>query len=343
MFVNATPKLLRKVILSGIRKSLLEFGSATKVELSDKLEISFPTISKFLTQMEKDGEVISVGLDESSGGRRAKRYMYNPEYMLGLAIFLERTETNYAIFNCVGEVKEQGKVPSVLVEDGLHLLTTSIEKLMTAYPKISSIAIGVPGSVDNGRIFYIPGYEQFQNFDLKGFYEDYFSIPVVVENDMNAAVLGYHHNRRIQDNQSLVYLYSGQNGPGAGFMINGDVVRGSTFFAGEVSFVPQYNDRNFRQALENGTGPKEVPISQDYQIDAISRLVASFTAIINPHTIIFCNDEVEEAIVEKIALASSKYIPSEHLPDLTISDWKQDYLYGLQSLGLDLMLNQPLK
>ncbi|WP_390847837.1 ROK family transcriptional regulator [Bacillus litorisediminis] len=341
--MNATPKLLRKVILSGIRKSLLEFGSATKVELSDKLEISFPTISKFLTQMEKDGEVISVGLDESSGGRRAKRYMYNPEYMLGLAIFLERTETNYAIFNCVGEVKEQGKVPSVLVEDGLHLLTTSIEKLMTAYPKISSIAIGVPGSVDNGRIFYIPGYEQFQNFDLKGFYEDYFSIPVVVENDMNAAVLGYHHNRRIQDNQSLVYLYSGQNGPGAGFMINGDVVRGSTFFAGEVSFVPQYNDRNFRQALENGTGPKEVPISQDYQIDAISRLVASFTAIINPHTIIFCNDEVEEAIVEKIALASSKYIPSEHLPDLTISDWKQDYLYGLQSLGLDLMLNQPLK
>ncbi len=343
MFVNATPKRLRKVILSGIRKSLLEFGSATKVELSDKLEISFPTISKFLTQMEKDGEVISVGLDESSGGRRAKRYMYNPEYMLGLAIFLERTETNYAIFNCVGEVKEQGKVPSVLVEDGLHLLTTSIEKLITAYPKISSIAIGVPGSVDNGRIFYIPGYEQFQNFDLKGFYEDYFSIPVVVENDMNAAVLGFHHNRRIQDNQSLVYLYSGQNGPGAGFMINGDVVRGSTFFAGEVSFVPQYNDRNFRQALENGTGPKEVPISQDYQIDAISRLVASFTAIINPHTIIFCNDEVEEAIVEKIALASSKYIPSEHLPDLTISDWKQDYLYGLQSLGLDLMLNQPLK
>ncbi|HWO76568.1 MAG TPA: ROK family protein [Bacillus sp. (in: firmicutes)] len=343
MFVNATPKLLRKVILSGIRKSLLEFGSATKVELSDKLEISFPTISKFLTQMEKDGEVISVGLDESSGGRRAKRYMYNPEYMLGLAIFLERTETNYAIFNCVGEVKEQGKVPSVLIEDGLHLLTTSIEKLITAYPKISSIAIGVPGSVDNGRIFYIPGYEQFQNFDLKGFYEDYFSIPVVVENDMNAAVLGFHHNRRIQDNQSLVYLYSGQNGPGAGFMINGDVVRGSTFFAGEVSFVPQYNDRNFRQALENGTGPKEVPISQDYQIDAISRLVASFTAIINPHTIIFCNDEVEEAIVEKIALASSKYIPSEHLPDLTISDWKQDYLYGLQSLGLDLMLNQPLK
>ncbi|MGG0845486.1 ROK family protein [Peribacillus simplex] len=335
----ATPKSIKKIILRGIRTTLLELGSATKVELSHTLGISFPTISKFLAQMEKDGEIILVGLDGSSGGRRAKRYRYNPEHMLGLAIFLEKTETNYTTFNCVGEVKEQGKAPSVLMDDGLNLLTTCIENIMTKYSKISSMAIGVPGSVDSGRIFYIPGYEQFQNFDLKGYYEEQFSIPVVVENDMNAAVLGYHNNRGIKDKQSLIYLYSGQNGPGAGIMINGDVVRGSTFFSGEVSFVPQYNDRNFRQALENGNGPKKVTICEDYEIDAISRLVASFVAIINPHTIIFSNDEVEKVILDKIAVGSSKYIPSEHLPSLTMSDWKQDYLYGLQSLGRDLMMN----
>ncbi|WP_419961946.1 ROK family protein [Psychrobacillus sp. BM2] len=341
--MNTTQKSLGNVILSGIRKSLLELGSATKAELSDKLEISFPTISKFLGEMEKDGEILSVGLDESSGGRRAKRYTYNSEHMYSLAIFLERTETNYAIFNCLGEIKDQGKVPSVLVGNGLHLLTTCIEKIMIAFPKISSIAIGVPGSVNSGRIIHIPGYEQFQNFDVKGFYENRFSIPVIVENDMNAAVLGYHHQRAIKENPSLVYLYSGQNGPGAGIMINGDVVRGSTFFAGEVSFIPQYNTRNFMQALGNGTGSKKLAFSQDFQIDPICRLVATFTAIINPHTIIFCNNEVEEALVEKITIASSKYIPTEHLPELTISDWQHDYLYGLQSLGLDLMLNETTK
>ncbi|MEK5215490.1 ROK family protein [Psychrobacillus sp. FSL H8-0487] len=339
--MNATPKSVRKVILSSIRKLLLEFESATKAELCDKLDISFPTISKFLAQMEKSGEVISVGLDESSGGRRAKRYKYNPEHTLGLSIFLERQETNYAIFNCVGEVKERGVIPSVLVEGGLQLLTMSMEKLIAVYPKISSIAIGVPGSVDNGRIFHIPGYVNFQNFDIKGFYENHFSIPVVVENDMNAAVLGYHHYKGGKNNPSLVYLYIGQNGPGAGFLINGDVVRGSTFFAGEISFVPQYDEQNLWQALENnGTESKEAPFSQDYQIDPISRLVASFTASINPHTIIFFKDEVDEALVEKITSASSNYVPPEHLPELTISDWKQDYLYGLQRLGIELMLNE---
>ncbi|USK31245.1 ROK family protein (plasmid) [Bacillus sp. CMF21] len=337
--LSATPKSMKMIILRGIRTSLLELGSATKLELSHTLEISLPTISKFLAQMEKDGEIILVGLDDSSGGRRAKRYTYNPEYVLGLAIFLEKTETNYIIFNCIGEVKEQGKAPSVLIDDGLNLLTKCIENIMTKYPKISSMAIGVPGSVNSGRIFYIPGYEQFHNFDLKGYYEEHFSIPVVVENDMNAAVLGYYNYRVKKEKQSLIYLYSGQNGPGAGIMINEDIVRGSTFFSGEVSFVPQYNDRNFQQALENGSGLKNLRISEDYEIDAISRLVASFVAIINPHIIIFCKDEIEKEMVDKIAICSGKYIPSEHLPKLIMSDWKQDYLYGLQSLGLNLMMN----
>lgn len=341
--MNTTPKSMGKVILRGIRKSLLELGSATKVELSDKLGISFPTISKFLTQMEKDGELISVGLDDSSGGRRAKRYTYNPEYMLGLAIFLEKTETNYTVFNCFGEVKDVGKTSSLLVDVDLRLLTNCMEEIIRKHPKISSIAIGVPGSVENGQIFYIPGYEHLQNFDLKGYLETRFSIPVVIENDMNAAVLGYHESMGIKDNKSLIYLYSGQNGPGAGIMINGDVVRGSTFFSGEVSFVPQYDNRNFRQALENGSGPIKGTISHDYEIDAISRLVASFVAIINPHTIIFCNDEVEKEMLNKITKGTTNYIPLEHLPELTMSDWKQDYLFGLKNLGLDLMMNETSK
>ncbi|WP_439097770.1 ROK family protein [Gottfriedia luciferensis] len=335
----ATPSNMKKMVLRGIRTTLLKLGSATKVELSQSLEISFPTISKFLTEMEKEGEVLLVGLDHSSGGRRAKRYSYNPEHMLGLVIFLEGTETNYIIFNCIGEVKEQGKAPSALIDNSLHFLTMTIEKIITKYPKISSMSIGVPAAVDNGKIFYIPGYEQFQNMNLKEYYEEHFSIPVIVENDMNAAVLGFHNNRGIKDKQSLVYLYSGQNGPGAGIMVNRDVVRGSTFFSGEVSFVPQYDERNFGQALGNKRGLKNLLISEDYEIDAISRLVASFVAIINPHIIIFCKDEVENVILDKIRIASSNYIPSEHLPVLTTSDWKQDYLFGLQSLCLKLMID----
>jgi hypothetical protein len=335
--VNTTPKAMKTEILRGIRKSLLGLESATKVELSDKLGISFPTISKFLTQMEKDGELVSVGLDDSSGGRRAKRYRYNPEYMFGLAIFLERTETNYIVFNCKGEVKDAGNTSSLLVDADLSLLTQCVEKMIEKFPKIGSIAVGVPASVNNGRIIYIPGYEHLENFDLKGYLENHFSIPVAIENDMNAAVLGYHESKGKEKNESLIYLYSGQNGPGAGIMVNGVVVRGSTNFSGEVSFVPQYDDRNFQQALGNEAGTKKAFLCEEHEIDAISRLVAAFTAIINPHTIIFCDDEVNQTAINEIIKQSSKYIPPEHLPELIMSDWKQDYLFGLQSLCLERM------
>jgi predicted NBD/HSP70 family sugar kinase len=200
------------------------------------------------------------------------------------------------------------------------------------------LAIGVPGSVKNGRIIHIPDYERFHDFDLKGYFEERFAIPVVVENDMNAAVLGYYDNMTHEANPSLVYLYFGQNGPGAGILINGNVVRGSTFFSGEVSYVPQYDNRNFQQALTEGYGSDKTNL-HERGTDAVSRLIASCAAIINPHTIIFCHDEANENLLSRIATGSAAYIPKEHLPQLTLSDWKQDYLRGLQNLGLGLMIS----
>ncbi|OMF24164.1 hypothetical protein BK133_23105 [Paenibacillus sp. FSL H8-0548] len=328
---------MKKAILQGIREALLTCGSATKAELSSKLRISFPTVSKFLSQMERGGELLIIGLDDSNGGRRAIRYAYNPEHMLGLAIFLEKTEMNYSIYNCLGELKEQGSSADAIMDD-IQSLTRKIEAIVAQYPKIKSMAIGVPGSVNNGRIIHIPSYEHFQNFDLKGYFEARLSIPVVVENDMNAAVLGYNVNRRNKDDLSSVYLYFGQNGPGAGIMINGQVLRGSTFFSGEVSYVPQYDNKNFVQAMNSGQGPETSSFHTPERIDAISRLIASFTAIINPHSIVFSKAEMNEAMINQVALRSAVYIPEEHLPELALSDWKQDYLFGLQKLGLDLML-----
>jgi hypothetical protein len=330
------PDEKREPLIHRIRAGLILLGSATKAELSQRLGLSFPTISKFIVQMEKDGEIRYTSDDDSSGGRRAKRYTYDPEYMLGLAVFVEKNETSYSVFNCMGEIKEQGSQPSVLQHDS-HAFADLIESLIEKYPKLRSIAIGVPGAVDNGKIILIPTYPQFLDYDLKGEFESRFQIPVVVENDMNASVLGFASNFQIED-ESLVYLYFGQNGPGSGIMINGDVVRGSTFFSGEISFVPQYDNQSFVQALryEQSIGGKL--LADPSQIDAVARLIATFAAIVNPKAIVFSEDEVDEQLLATIADRSTAYIPKEHVPKLMMSDWRQDYLFGLQHLALTLMI-----
>ena len=132
----------------------------------------------------------------------------------------------------------------------------------------------------------------------------------------------------------------GQNGPGVGLLVNGLVLRGTTNFAGEVSFVPLYNKYNFQQAFEKGHRERTQYDLQEGEIDAISRLVVTFTATINPHTIIFSDQEFNQIILDRISDQSSNYVSQKHLPKLIMSNWKQDYLYGLQSLGIDLMMNE---
>lgn len=330
---------LKSEIIRDIRTALLELGRATKAELNQKLQYSFPTISKFLMQMEEAGEVTIIGLDESSGGRRAIRYAYNPNYRLGMAIFLEKHETNYTIYNCIGEVIKEGNLPSILEED-VSTLVSLIEGEKKANPKIHSVAIGVPGAVNHGKIFLIPGYKKYQNLDLKSYIEDQLSIPTIVENDMNAAVIGYMAQRNLKENISLMYLYLGKNGPGAGIAVNGEIVRGKTFFSGEVQYMPQYDNRNFIEALTGDQGGSSM--QEDHKVDAISRLVATMTSILNPHYIIFCEDELAPAMLNQIAERTATYVPKEHLPELALSDLKRDYLNGLQSLGLGLLVSQQI-
>lgn len=329
-------------IISSIRSELLEQGNATKIELSQNLQISFPTISKFLKQMESKGEVVSVGFDESSGGRRAKRYTYNPAYMLGLAIILEKRETSFTVYNCLGEVVKQGHIHSMLDKEVL-LLIICIKNIIEEHPTINTVSIGVPGAVNSGEIFHIPGYENYQNINLKKYVEEQLSIPTVIENDMNAAVIGYMAQRKMNADISLFYLYLGQNGPGAGVVVNGEIVRGKTFFSGEVQFIPLYDDSNFLDAVSIKPIVTMNSLQLEKRIDAISRLVASITSILNPHCFIFCEDELDAIMSNKVAERSATYVPKEHLPELATSNLKHDYLYGLQSLGLKLLLLQQIE
>jgi predicted NBD/HSP70 family sugar kinase len=332
-----SPRMLRASILHAIRSMLIQAESATQAELSAALEVSFPTISKFLAELVATGEVRLAGTDASSGGRRAKRYAYNPEFRLGLALYLEQTESRYRVFNSFGQTKESRSLPGVLAHDPERLFS-ELDRILASFPGIRSLAVGVPGAVNQGTIIHIPEYVNYRDVDLQALLEARYGLPAVVENDMNAAVYGYFKQQGDVERSSLVYLYSGQNGAGAGIVIGGQVVRGSTFFSGEVAFVPLYNDRNFVQALGDKEATEQGRFGGEAAIDALSRLLATFTAVVNPHVVVMGKDEVDQPILDAVAERSSRYIPRRHLPELVASDWQRDYLDGLQQLGLEKMI-----
>jgi hypothetical protein len=325
------------MIRQQIRTALYYEHGATKVEIAQVTGTTFPTVSKAIEEMKEEGEVLLSGLGESNGGRRPQLYMLNPEHKFGLTVYLEKDYSIYTLLNYSGEVILRERLPGVL-QDGPAALDRQITVFLETYPLIGALTFGVPASVNNGQVAYIPDYDKFAGFDFKAAYQDKYALYVQIENDMNATVLGYYDKLDLQKELSLVYLYFGVNGPGAGIIANGRLVRGKTSFSGEVSFLPLYDNQTFYDVMkELAEGPLS-PQRHAKLIDAMSRLIAVFTATLNPDMFVFCSINMTEADLCDVREQCGQYIPLDHIPALVIGNWEEDYIHGLQQLTIKNML-----
>ncbi|WP_396128134.1 ROK family protein [Exiguobacterium mexicanum] len=209
-----------------------------------------------------------------------------------------------------------------------------LDRQLDRTPDVSAISIGVAAAVADGTVIFAPDYPTFAHLDLKRWVESRTDRPAVIENDMNAAVYGYGHTHELADDQSIVYIYLGKNGPGAGILINGRLIRGKTGFSGEISFLPLYDDATFHDRMES---ERLAPLS-DLAFDALGRLVATFTATLNPNAIIFSDVDLIDVELEGIRNACQRHIAVAHIPDLLIGTWEEDYFAGLARRGVGLML-----
>ncbi|QHW33830.1 ROK family protein [Paenibacillus rhizovicinus] len=334
-FMN--PKMMSGMIQQLIRSTLYYHAESTKAELAQRTGISFPTISKALDELNAAGEVLLTGLGTSNGGRRPSKYKLNPDYMAGLAVYLEKEVSVYSLLNYEGDVILRETHPPVLAA-GPELLSEQIGTFLARYPALRVLTLGIPAAVNNGHAFHIPGYERFKDFNFKAYYEERFPLSVQVENDMNATVIGYYDHLGNDDSLSLVYLYLGKNGPGAGIIVNGQVVRGRTFFSGEVSYMPLSGTRNFVQLIQDASAETNGDEGRSKLMEAISRLVVSLTATINPHQVVFCSSELTDLDLAHVRTASASLVPQENLPDLVVRNWEEDYVHGLHQLTIRKML-----
>ena len=72
--LTARPRLLKQANLSLIRRVIKNRGTATRAEIAGETQISSTTVRSLLAEMLENGEIESIGHDESSGGRKAERY-----------------------------------------------------------------------------------------------------------------------------------------------------------------------------------------------------------------------------------------------------------------------------
>jgi glucokinase len=137
-----------------------------------------------------------------------------------------------------------------------------------AIERINGIGIGSPGPLDlkKGIILEAPNLPTLHYFPLKQTLENYFNIPVAINNDGNCFVLGEACFGSAQS-ASIVCGATLGTGFGCGIVIDRKIFEGATGTAAEVWRSP-YADRNFE---EYGSARAVVRVYQqitDRELDA---------------------------------------------------------------------------
>lgn len=137
------------------------------------------------------------------------------------------------------KVETDSQIPlsqSQILEQAERLVHEAIEA--TAHERhLFGIGVGVPALIDHatGTILFAPNLK-WSNVPLRDKWQQLFNVPVIVENDANAAALGEQMIGVARQVDNFVYLSAGV-GLGGGLIIGGKLYGGVGGFAGEVGHM----------------------------------------------------------------------------------------------------------
>ncbi len=149
------------------------------------------------------------------------------------------------------------KIAAAIVEDGRVLQTARVATPQTGFDdvigalaaaalpllraadgEIASVGIGSPGPLDYaaGKVLFAPNIAGMENAPLVAALRERLNVPVVLENDANAAGYAEHLYGAARDLESSLYITI-STGIGGGLFIGDRVIRGAHGLAGEIGHV----------------------------------------------------------------------------------------------------------
>lgn len=161
-----------------------------------------------------------------------------------LGIDLGGTKILSAVITSSGEIlsRSKKKTRSHLSTDEIlqRLLScaeSAIEKSGIPLEKISAIGIGSPGPLDpvKGIVLHTPNIK-FKNTPLAPFLSENLGKPAFLDNDVNIGTLGEFEYGAGKGKKDVVGIFLG-TGIGGGIVINGEMLHGKSFNAGEIGHM----------------------------------------------------------------------------------------------------------
>jgi glucokinase len=266
----------------------------TRAEIVKATGLSVPTVGSLTTDLVRSGVVRDLGTGPSSGGRRPAFMEFNARHGFVAGIDIGPTVTRLALADLRGEVVGT-RVVATPMEDGpaamLTRLASDVRTLMreTRVPaaRLLAVAAGAPGAVDPHRgmvIALAPNLPGWSQVPMAATLRKALGAPVVVENDVNLAILGEQWRGAARGHETCAFVTVG-TGIGAGIIVKGELHHGHHYLAGEIALMcmgPQYVETDFgsRGCFETLAGLKAIAAqwSEHAQINGDGWVRALFDA-----------------------------------------------------------------
>ena len=227
-------------VLNIIRKK-----SVSRADLARETGLTRAAISFIVDDLIQSGLIVEAGTRESKYGRRPIKLKINNQklYCIGVSI-------RYGIC-LVGISTINGNIVSESILDfsdlsspkeGVLLIVEAIRKLLSEHvtdQDILGIGISAPGPVDiyTGRIINPPNLKQWNNVPVVEDLKEHFNYTIFLEKDSVSSGLSEKNYGSGKGHKNFIYIEIVTGGIGSVIVINNEIYRGDSGFAGEFGHV----------------------------------------------------------------------------------------------------------
>ncbi len=216
-------------------------------ELSSKINKSLPIATKLLNELVHQGSVVETGYARSTGGRRPIVFSLKQDVLYIIAIAVDQYITRIALMDtqnrCINDIhkfelllsKNTQALPVLVDRINQIIKNAGIDK-----KRIAGIGIGMPGFVDSKKGV---NYTFFENKgeSISKYIERETGLPVYIDNDSSVIALAELKFGAARGKKNAMVVNIGW-GVGLGMILNGELFRGNSGFAGEFSHIPIFSN-----------------------------------------------------------------------------------------------------
>ena len=243
----------RDTNLNIIIKSFLK-KDMSRVDISRTFDLSKPTASKIVTELESL-DLIRSGEEDTrtaTPGVKAIKYKLNKNMGLLAVIDLSTVECKVLVFNFGGDCLAQTKITDkeLITRTDIVNLCDALDGLLSAASiaeySLLSVCMAIPCAVNrnSGKIYWSARFNIDESFDLYDFLKKRYSqAQIIIKNDVQLMLLGETNKGLLENGKNpyamLIYIDAGLGG---GLYMNGALEGGAEGTAGDFGFLPYYDD-----------------------------------------------------------------------------------------------------